>query len=245
MISHNFAEIRGLLVDFDGTLVDFEKSQKSAFKLIMNDHDIFGRDVQRMAEKFLEFDLEMWSLFEKGGLTIKEVQMTRFQKLIDYFPELTADAWEINQKYLIYLINETDYYEGVLESLTALRKIGIKIVIISNGVDWTQKERLKKLDLFPLIDGLLTSEGVGFSKPHPAMFEEGMKILKMLKSNVWVVGDNPNADIKGAKNVGIASCLISNGREFNDIESDMVTESFSKFASMVIKEKEKEKEKYR
>jgi HAD superfamily hydrolase (TIGR01549 family) len=235
MISHNLAKIKGLLVDFDGTLVNFKKSQNNAFKLIMNDYNIYGEDIESLREKFLEFDSQMWNFFEKRELTIKEVQRTRFQKLIDYFSELSADAWEINQQYLRYLINQTEYFDGVFDSLIKLRKIGIKIVVISNGVDWTQKERLKKLDLNQLIDGLLTSEGVGFSKPHPAMFEEGMKILNMPKSNVWVIGDNPNADIRGAHAVGLSACLITDSQNNVDYKADLIVNSFTEFSIKLLK----------
>jgi HAD superfamily hydrolase (TIGR01549 family) len=239
MISHNLAKIKGLLVDFDGTLVDFKKSQDNAFKLIMKDYNVYGEDIETLREKFLEFDAQMWNFFEKRELTIKEVQRIRFQKLIDYFPELTADAWEINQRYLRYLINETEYFDGVLDSLKKLRECRIKIVIISNGVDWTQKERLKKLDLNSLIDGLLTSEGVGFSKPHPAIFEEGMKILNMPKSNVLVIGDNPNADIRGAHGVGLSACLITDSQSDFKYEPEFIANSFTEFSIKLLENIEK------
>ena len=44
-------------------------------------------------------------------------------------------------------------------------------------------------------------------KPHPSPFTLALKKLAVLPDAVLFVGDNPSRDIKGAKAVGMRTCL--------------------------------------
>jgi ribonucleotide monophosphatase NagD (HAD superfamily) len=62
-----------------------------------------------------------------------------------------------------------------------------------------------------------------------------MKILNMPKSNVWVIGDNPNADIRGAHAVGLSACLITDSQNNVDYKADLIVNSFTEFSIKLLK----------
>ena len=56
-----------------------------------------------------------------------------------------------------YLVQTTSIEKNILEAIKKLRDSGIKIVIITNGIHWTQTERLKNTGLDNIIDAFFTS----------------------------------------------------------------------------------------
>jgi len=67
------------------------------------------------------------------------------------------------------------------------------------------------LGLGPWIDATVTSAAVGSEKPDARIFEHGMQ-LSDAGDDVWMVGDNPTADIAGAEAAGIRAILVGRDR---------------------------------
>ncbi len=56
--------------------------------------------------------------------------------------------------------------------------------------------------------GAVLSGGFGWHKPHPAIFPEALKQLGMVPQDAVVVGDDLEADIKGAADCGMDVILL-------------------------------------
>ncbi|MBI5227664.1 HAD family hydrolase [Candidatus Micrarchaeota archaeon] len=71
-------------------------------------------------------------------------------------------------------------------------------------------------------------------KPHPSAFTLALKKLSVLPDAVLFVGDNPTRDIKGAKAVGMRTCLAKYGQMFksNDI-ADYEIEKFEELLGLI------------
>ena len=109
-----------------------------------------------------------------------------------------------------------DYREGLLESfrsdaveypftkpmLDTLHQMGIKTGLITNGMSVTQRKKLQMLGLENYLDEIIISGELGFSKPSPEPFTEMAKRLGIAPGEMIYVGDNPYADILGARNGG-------------------------------------------
>jgi putative hydrolase of the HAD superfamily len=90
--------------------------------------------------------------------------------------------------------------------LDTLRRAGWHNVIVSNHVP--ELERLVgDLGLSDAVDAVFSSALVGWEKPHPQFY---LHVLDRLgrPSQVWMVGDNPVADVAGARAVGIPALLV-------------------------------------
>jgi len=92
-------------------------------------------------------------------------------------------------------------------ALAALRERGLTIGAVSNWV-WNLPELLHSLDIVSHFDFIAASARIGFEKPHPRIFEWALEQAKVPPSEVVHVGDHVDADVIGARGVGIEGVLI-------------------------------------
>ncbi len=98
--------------------------------------------------------------------------------------------------------------DGVMETLSALRRRGLHLGIVSN-VDNDQFSHMMQLSaLEPYFDSLLTSEDVHSCKPDQAIFAEALRRAGCLPQEAIFVGDSLQQDIAGANRAGMHSVLI-------------------------------------
>jgi putative hydrolase of the HAD superfamily len=90
--------------------------------------------------------------------------------------------------------------------LTSLRERGWRHVILSNHVP-ELGSIVTGLGLGELIDEIVNSAETGYEKPHPEAFALARRIAGD-PDVVWMVGDNPQADVAGAEAVGIPAILV-------------------------------------
>lgn len=92
-------------------------------------------------------------------------------------------------------------------ALHQLASLGLKLGIISNGATTTQEAKIVALGLEPLMDVILISEREGVRKPDPAIFNLALGRLGVRADAAWFVGDNPDADMRGASEAGLTAVL--------------------------------------
>jgi putative hydrolase of the HAD superfamily len=97
-------------------------------------------------------------------------------------------------------------YPDSAPALTALRELGIRLVVVSNW-DWSLHERLSETGLTPLLDGAISSAEAGVAKPDPAIFAKALELAGT--TDAWHVGDTPEADLEGARAAGLRGILIN------------------------------------
>jgi len=98
-------------------------------------------------------------------------------------------------------------YDDVEPALRALSAAGLKIGLISNTHRCLSTfQRHFELDAF--IDGALSSSEHGYMKPHPSIFEAGLKLFDVAASQAVMVGDSLAADVQGAIGVGMRGVLV-------------------------------------
>ncbi len=97
-------------------------------------------------------------------------------------------------------------YEDALPALSAARAAGWRSAILSNHVP--ELPRLAhELGLGGRVETVFTSAAVGYEKPHAELFRRALAELGG-PERVWMVGDNPRADVAGAEAVGIPAVLV-------------------------------------
>jgi putative hydrolase of the HAD superfamily len=97
--------------------------------------------------------------------------------------------------------------DGATEALRLTQTAGYRNMIVSNHVP-ELPDLVDGLGLAGLIEQTITSAAVGAEKPNPAIFRFAMAAAGVSSTNeVWMIGDNPIADVEGAQNVGIAGLL--------------------------------------
>ncbi|MGQ9723742.1 MAG: HAD family hydrolase [Candidatus Jordarchaeum sp.] len=204
---------RGIIFDFDGTLVDsFSnriQSHKKVAELITNFLKKRGvnANYHTMLEKVIKTEEEgekrlIRSRDEWWKQIFEELNITNVPK--DLIAELTNVYWEI-------LKDTTTIYEGAPELLAELKQKGYKLGLLSDtdfAPGWKEK-RFKDSGLAKFFDTyVVAGETNPEAKPSPQPFLEVIKRLNLKPEQVIHVGDNQETDIKGATAAAIDSLWI-------------------------------------
>ena len=81
--------------------------------------------------------------------------------------------------------------------------------IITNGFSEIQSRKLRICGLDRYFDTLITSDEAGVNKPNPAIFDYALKKAGADAAESLMIGDEPEADIEGARLAGIAQLYIN------------------------------------
>jgi HAD superfamily hydrolase (TIGR01662 family) len=99
--------------------------------------------------------------------------------------------------------------DDTLSTLTKLEADGYKIGLISNaGDDKDVQQLVQGFGIKPYFDFILTSAACSYRKPHPRIFEMALSKWYFLASEAVMVGDNLDADIRGAQNAGLSAIWL-------------------------------------
>ena len=104
-------------------------------------------------------------------------------------------------------------FDDARPAIEAARQRGMRVVVASNW-DISLHEVLERIELAPLLDGVVTSAEVGARKPDPAVFMRALALAGAATSDAVHVGDSVEEDVWGARAAGIRAILLSrDGRE--------------------------------
>ena len=97
-----------------------------------------------------------------------------------------------------------------IATLEAVKRHGFHIGLISNASDDDNTQALiDKGGFRPYLEDIISSAMFGKRKPHPAIFRAALEHFAVRPSEAVMVGDDYQADIMGAKGVGMQSIWIT------------------------------------
>ncbi|MEU6069219.1 HAD family hydrolase [Streptomyces sp. NPDC047082] len=138
---------------------------------------------------------------------------------------LSDDPGDLWREYIDGIARSVRCFPGVREGLEALRGKGWTIGLATNGAGDIQRAKLAALGLASHFDGICVSEEIGARKPAREHFEAAAALCGLrLSVEGWMVGDNPETDIEGARAAGLRTAWVANGRTWTDglCEPDIV-----------------------
>jgi putative hydrolase of the HAD superfamily len=101
-------------------------------------------------------------------------------------------------------------FEDTVPVLRGLRARGWRHLILSNHVPELE-QIITDLGLRELVDAVVVSAEIGFEKPHPEAFAYARQAAGAC-SEIWMIGDDPHADIAGARAAGIPAIHVRDTR---------------------------------
>ncbi|MDF0733634.1 HAD family hydrolase [Pseudomonas entomophila] len=108
-------------------------------------------------------------------------------------------ALDFEQTYWRTFLSNAVLFDEVKDLLDDLRLLGIPTAIVT---DLTAQIQFRKVVYFGLdhyFDYIVTSEEAGFDKPHEAPFQIALEKMRPVGECIWMIGDNPVNDIRGAR----------------------------------------------
>ena len=104
-----------------------------------------------------------------------------------------------------------ELYPETLGVLTRLRDMGLRMAIVSNGVD--QEANTVRRGIAGFFETVIGSIHVGFAKPAPEIYHLALSALEIGPEEAIMVGDTWEADVVGAEGVGIKAIHVNRGEE--------------------------------
>jgi putative hydrolase of the HAD superfamily len=97
-------------------------------------------------------------------------------------------------------------FEDVVPALEEAKAAGWRSMIVSNHIP-ELPDLVAGLDLTRHFDTIVTSGVVGYEKPHRRLFEAALQHVRP-GEDVWMVGDNPDADCHPVCALGMNAVLV-------------------------------------
>ena len=205
-----------ILFDIDGTLLDFDRTEKEALILTLRSFGIEPNE--KNIQEYIKVNSKLWQMLENGEIEKEKLKVERFR---GFFENINIKANEIAASE-IYIDNLSKSYfvlDGARELCRRLYK-KYRIAVSSNGIAKVQHSRLRLSGLKKYFKHVYISDEIGYPKPKKEFFDYIFSDLKITDlSSVIIVGDSLTSDIKGGNNAGIASCWYNPYSLTNDTDS--------------------------
>jgi putative hydrolase of the HAD superfamily len=196
--------------------------QRITYRALMRAYDVAGQTLARV-----------WQ--ENRDLTIHE-QLDAFLSALapDLPGHLNSEMLrQIEEAYVAPALSfPPDPSPGVIDAVSALRQAGFTLCVISNTGRTPGTILRKLLDRYGLLN-LFTvvtfSDEIGYRKPHSEIFRQTLSRVGRDPARALHVGDDIEADIGGAKRLGMRAVLYSphENSPRNNPSPDAVLKHFS------------------
>lgn len=221
---------KAILFDLDNTLLDFltfkKETAKAAAKAMVK---------QGLPATEIEIYEKIFSIYDEKGI---EYQKTFYDILKPFNLEINL-AEKIQQAAITaYLQKKFEVlrpYPMVKPTLKKLREKKLKLGIVTDAPRNKAWQRLVITELENEFDLVITHDDTMLKKPHPSSFYLAVQKLSLRPQDCLFVGDNPSRDIKGAKAVGMKTCLAKYGLWYGDNEpkADYEIEKFEDLIKVI------------
>ena len=197
---------RTLLLDADGTLLDFDRSESEAIRRTLQRYQL--PDTDEWIEAYHRLNDAMWKQLERGEIAKTDLRWMRFSHLLEHFG-ICGDYYAMAETYVDELSARAYFLPGALEACRTLAN-QYRLYIITNGIAYVQNRRLSSLPLADLIVKCYISEEIGYEKPDIRYFKAvANDISDFDPANTLVVGDSLTSDMAGGIGAGLDTCWIN------------------------------------
>ncbi|MEM9928229.1 MAG: YjjG family noncanonical pyrimidine nucleotidase [Bacteroidota bacterium] len=194
-----------LLFDADNTLWDFSAAEAAALERTLRERDIAWSD--EVLGQYRIINHQAWSDYEQGLLPKEQLRTIRFRRLLEHY-RLTHPAEALSFDYRTYLSESTHMLPGARELLEQLQG-KYRMGLVTNGLKEVQRPRLANTGLGEYFEFVVISDEIGVAKPHAGFWDVAYEQMEAVaKEQVLVIGDNPNADVRGALDYGFKACWL-------------------------------------
>ncbi len=206
--------VTAVFLDFYNTLGVWGQSLEPRVRKIVGR---YGFEIER--ERYVQARRNLYAE-ASGSDPITHSLLGTMQKIIESYCEFIKAlgvqehveqvAWELLQsEHSLFAANAATLYDDVIPTLEDLRDAGFKLAIVSNW-DTPLNPLTERLGIAHYFDIIVASHDarVQSAKPDPHIFNYTLAAVGVSAEGAVHVGDTYEADIVGAKNVGIRPILI-------------------------------------
>ena len=192
--------IKAVVLDLDGTVALFNLDYKTVRALVKG--YLMNRGVPGSILSLQE------SVFEMLGKT--QMWAEHSGKSAKFLDEVVGDASDITERFELEAAANTSLLPGVVDTLKALRLMGLKIGLCTINSEKSVNRILQRFSIEALFDVVISRNQVRHVKPDREHLEATLKVLGVLPVETLVVGDS-RVDMKSARELEAVAVGLPTG----------------------------------
>ncbi|MCL7988020.1 YjjG family noncanonical pyrimidine nucleotidase [Sphingobacterium sp. lm-10] len=208
-----FMNKKDIFFDLDHTIWDFDRNATETLEELYLKYKFEELCGQATPDAFISAytsnNHRLWGLYHHHKIDKPTLRRLRFE---DTFTQLGIDPnlfpWDFEEEYLASCPNKTHLFPHAHETLAYLKE-RYTLHLISNGFQEACERKLAGSQLSRYFDTITISEIVGINKPDSRIFEHALREGNASKSTSMMIGDNLDADVRGAQNFGMDAVFFN------------------------------------
>jgi putative hydrolase of the HAD superfamily len=204
---------RHLFFDLDHTLWDFDTNAMETLADVYQSLQLEEKGVDDFGlfcKHYLHHNAILWGRYHHGYISSDDLKWKRmWRTLLEFKIGSEELARNMSGAFLEILPTKQNLFPYTHEILKHLKEKGYILHLITNGFEKTQWRKLDNSKLGQYFNEVITSEASNSVKPNKEIFEYALKVTGAVLEESIMLGDNLDADIKGAINAGM-DCVFVN-----------------------------------
>jgi len=213
---------RHLFFDLDHTLWDFETNSKETLHEVYQAHKLHETitpDFDTFYQRYSFHNKRLWDRYHHGFIKQEELRWKRmWHTLLEYKIGDEKLSKEMSGEYLQILPFKTKLFPYTIEIIEYLIAKNYVLHLITNGFEEVQWGKLRNSQIDHYFKEVITSEKAMSLKPHKEIFEYALQAAKASKAESIMIGDNLDADIRGAMEAGLDTVFVNHIGEKTELK---------------------------
>jgi phosphoglycolate phosphatase len=215
------SSLKAIIFDLDGTLVDSARDLRDAVNVLLAEEGLRQIDLD-----------EVKSMIGDGAAKLVERAVAATGGDLSRLPALIARFLQI---YEANASRHTEAYPGVVETLSALRELGLPLAVVTNKPYAATIDILEALGLRAYFDAVVGGDTLPERKPHPAPILAALRHLGVTPEAALMVGDNYH-DVQAARAAGVRAFAVTYGyshKRHAELGADHLIDTMSELLPVV------------
>ena len=204
-------EVKGILFDKDGTLINFEETFGPATELVLRELSAGREDVFVSMANAWSFDTSE-KKFASDSIVIAASGYEMAEAIAPALErnDVSTLRAQLDEMYGVASPQFITPLPGVLEALEQLDTAGIRLGIATNDSEVNAVNQMKMLGIEQLFDVIFGADSGHGSKPGPGMVEAFIRKHDYLPQDVMMVGDSLH-DMESGRRAGSRTVAVETG----------------------------------
>ena len=212
-VAATIMKYKHLFFDLDHTLWNYETNAKETFEQLYITNKLKEKgilDFDSFFKQYSKHNEELWKRYTSGTLKQEELRWKRFWlTLLDFKIADEILSKKMSVEFLDELPNRKNVFPYTIEILEYLTAKNYTLHLITNGFDSVQRIKLSNSNLTKYFKEIITSEKANSLKPNKEIFEFALNVSGASLQESIMIGDNIDADIKGAMKAGLDTMFVN------------------------------------
>jgi putative hydrolase of the HAD superfamily len=211
--------LRGVLFDLDDTLADSSGADRRVWADIVEliEGRFPGLDGEALRGRYDEAVERHYRDFLDGRTDFVTFRRRRLDEALEPWGAADDELFDAYMREKARIPDVITPFPDAVATLRALRALGLRVGVLTNGPADVQGRKLEVSGLGPELDAVTISGEIGVAKPDPEAFRIALERLGTRPEETAMVGDSLENDVLGGLQAGLAEVVWMPGARAGDL----------------------------